>query len=83
MFWNTLADVLATDFPKVPKEYLAWDFRRNLYEQEARYKPLSSNSLDIVSLVEVDHPKEWLDILQKVQSKHFKFEHIPKINKYH
>jgi mRNA deadenylase 3'-5' endonuclease subunit Ccr4 len=49
LHWNVLADKLANSFPKVPKDFLRWEYRFELMKQHIR-----SVDPDVIGLSEVD-----------------------------
>lgn len=51
MHWNILADKLATNFPKVPKDFLKMEYRFELIKQHIKLV-----NPDVVGLSEVDVP---------------------------
>lgn len=51
MHWNILADKLAINFDKVPKDFLKWEYRFELIKQH-----IKSVNPDVVGLSEVDVP---------------------------
>ena len=60
--WNTLADQLATDFPRANVEALQWEQRQGLLIAE-----LESSEADLLVLEEVDHYEDWfLPSLQRL-----------------
>ena len=52
--WNTLADQLATDFPRASVEALQWTERQGLLIAE-----LERSEADLIVLEEVDHYEDW------------------------
>ena len=49
MHWNILADKLSDNFPKVPAEFLKWDYRFNLIIQH-----IEQINPDVIGLSELD-----------------------------
>ena len=62
MHWNILANKLADAFPKVPQEFLAWDYRFNLIIQHIEHI-----NPDCIGLSEVDLYPIYKDIAYAMQ----------------
>ena len=58
LHWNILADKLAKNFPKVPEEYLLWEYRFEMIKQHI----LQVNP-DVFGLSELDLPPLYADVV--------------------
>ena len=55
LHWNVLAQQLSDAFPKVAPEYLTWEHRKPLFEQEFfKTRPNGDPFWDVICLQEAD-----------------------------
>lgn len=75
LHWNVLADKLSNNFPKVPEQYLHWEYRFEMIKQH-----IIQVDPDVFGLSELDLPPLYADVVDAFSKLGYHNKFVPKSN---